>query len=202
MSHKDRFGFVLAQSRLQHHRRTIARFVCSRCSVEAEVKPRMPLNPEEVAKRCERDFGWQADGYRKSVARCPNCLAKKVEGDRPEKEVKDMEHLKKAGTDTLRDPTPQERQRIRALLDKQFDDAAGCYLDGYSDQKIGADLNLPWAMVTKIREAAYGPIKVDPEVAGLRAELSDLRRKIDALTQAHNGAIERLAGIEKKRGAA
>lgn len=101
-----------------------------------------------------------------------------------------------------REPTAQERAKIRTALETHFDDATGCYLDGYSDQRIGTDLNLPWAMVTKIREAAYGPIRVDPEIAGLRAEMTAIGSKIEALVREQQGALARLAAIEKKRGAA
>jgi len=102
----------------------------------------------------------------------------------------------------LREATPQERVKIRAVLDKSFDDAAGCWLDGYSDQKAGEEIGVPWAIVTRIREAAYGPIRVDPEVAGLRAELVQIGREIAALMEKHSAATKRLDALAGKRGAA
>lgn len=101
-----------------------------------------------------------------------------------------------------RDPTPQERVKIRSVLDSYFDDAAGCWLDGYSDQKAGEEIGVPWALVTRIREAAYGPIRVDPEVAGLRAELAQIGRELAALTEKHGAAQKRLDGLLAKRSAA
>ena len=62
-----------------------------------------------------------------------------------------------------REPTIEERIKIRNLLDQHFDDSAGYYLDDMSDQKIGAEVNVPWAIVARMREAAYGPIRTDPE---------------------------------------
>ena len=87
-----------------------------------------------------------------------------------------------------REPTGDERFRIRGLLDSHFDDKAGCYLSDWSDQKIGTDLNLPWAIVAKIREAAYGPIRVDPEVAKLASEHAALKAR---LAQAQETAAAR-----------
>lgn len=56
-------------------------------------------------------------------------------------------------------------------------------------------------MVTKIREAAYGPIRVDPEVAGLRAEIGNAQRQIDAMSTSLASLKARLDALEKKRAA-
>lgn len=89
-----------------------------------------------------------------------------------------------------REPTPAERQRIRRRLDEVFDDSRGMYLDGESDQAIGRSLDLPWMMVRKIREAAYGPIVADEQVDKLRddlrfakGEVSRLQAEIDKAMQ-------------------
>lgn len=89
----------------------------------------------------------------------------------------------------LREPSYEERLKIREALDKYFDDQAGCWLDDWSDQKAGAHANVPWAMVTRIREAAYGPIKVDPEVAAIRALLAQLSAEIKALAAGQAEAV-------------
>ena len=69
-----------------------------------------------------------------------------------------------------REATIAERVKIRSLLDANFDDAAGRYLDGYSDRRIGEEVGVPWAIVQRIREVGYGAIKVDPEIESIRAE--------------------------------
>jgi hypothetical protein len=101
----------------------------------------------------------------------------------------------------LREPTQQERIKIRQVLDQHFDDEAGCWLNGYSDQKAGEEIGLPWAMVTRIREAAYGPIRVDPEVAALRAELVQIGRELASVTEKHIAAQKRLDALTAKRAA-
>lgn len=67
------------------------------------------------------------------------------------------------------------------MLDGHFDEARGMYLEGYSDQRIGKELNIPWACVTQMREAAYGPILVDTEVENLRAKVKVMSDNADAL---------------------
>lgn len=215
----DKFGFVIARSRLEHHKRDIARFVCARCPVELEVTPTWPLNPEDIAKRAAR-YGWAADAYRKSEARCPACLTKRSPGDKPDPKPPAPPQTAKVIPMTVAaidakpkplppEPTKEQRLKIRTLLDKHFDDSSGAYLDGYSDQRIGEEVGIPWAAVSKIREAAYGPIRVDPEVAGLRAEIKALQqavergqKSLDDLKSMAVGVSNRLAALEARRSAA
>lgn len=78
-----------------------------------------------------------------------------------------------------REPTPNDRLAIRQKLDGCFDDAAGNYLGGESDETIAKALNCPRAWVTNIREAAYGPIRVS-------AEFIECRKLIDGLAARHD----------------
>lgn len=186
-------------------------FTCAGCGTErAERFPNFNVSPQHAAKRARRD-GWIAEPDQAGANHCPACILArraKAAGDKPEpkKETTDVTttvtSMQKPAAALPRDPTQQERVKIRGMLDQHFDDATGCYLDGWSDQRIGADLNVPWAIVAKIREAAYGPIKVDPELAGLRAEATGLGTKIEALMKEQYALIERINAYSKKRGAA
>jgi hypothetical protein len=98
----------------------------------------------------------------------------------------------------LRDPTQAERLKIRSILDKAFDDNAGCWLDGYSDQKAGEEIGVPWALVTRIREAAYGPIRVDPEVAGILAALKSLTTEQARLAAEQTKLAAAIADLETR----
>ena len=73
---------------------------------------------------------------------------------------------------------PDSKTRIRALLDKHFDDSRGAYLDGYSDQRVGAELDVPWKAVADLREVAYGPLREDPEVAAIKASIETMSVKL------------------------
>ena len=94
-------------------------------------------------------------------------------------------------TPALRPASPDERMRIRHKLDEVFDDSKGMYLDGYSDQRVADGLKLPRKMIEQIREAAYGPIRTDPEIEQLRADITTLVAQASALAN-------RLAEVEKR----
>lgn len=200
-------GFDLVRSPDPPHR-YIARFQCTRCPTTIDVRPSDPLNPEGCAKRAIQQ-GWEADGYRPSVARCPSCCAptrkpasNPPEAPQPRKEsAAPMAPPDPAKPPALRDPTQAERMKIRAILDRQFDDSQGCYLDGYSDQKIGEELGIPWAMVSRLREAAYGPIRVDPVIAALRSAIAGLEQRHEAIAAEITALKANMATFEKKRGA-
>lgn len=102
----------------------------------------------------------------------------------------------------VREPTQQERIKVRQVIDQHFDDEAGFWLNGYSDQKAGEEIGVPWALVTRIREAAYGPIRVDPEVAALKMELAQIGRELSAVVEKHQAAMKRVDALVAKRGVA
>ena len=86
-----------------------------------------------------------------------------------------------------REPTPDERLKVRELLTVYFDDETGAYASGYSDQRIALEAgDIPWAVVTRIRDAGWGPIRQTPEIVEVRRELDTLKQeyaKMDAETR-------------------
>lgn len=176
------FGFALRSKHIAGQFRPFATFICKCGATLEEIVPAGPVNPEAVAKRA-RNKGWDCDAWFQSATRCPACLSRKTSGDKPNKDIKMSEKP--------REITQAERLKIRAILDKHFDDAAGCWLDGYSDQRAGEEAGVPWAHVTKIREAAYGPIRVDPALMALKEEVSTLAREMALM-------VERRAALEAK----
>ena len=177
-------------------KRQIYRIWCDKCGAHDDMQiTGKPKAPEFVCQKfVQRGWAAQID---KAKARCSECLAQK---DRADSDAKDAEVMaEKAVTSSqgvVRDPTPDQRTKIRQLLDGHFDDAKGCYLDGYSDQRVGQELGVPWAMVTKIREAAYGPIRSDPEIEAIKGEILKIQGAIAVV-------VERVDRIEKRyRGAA
>jgi hypothetical protein len=96
--------------------------------------------------------------------------------------------------------TSAQRLEIRRMLDQFFDDKEGCYLpnadgEAISDQAIGQCVGVPWAEVTKIREAAYGKILIDPELAALRNQMASLDAEMAALSK---HMLERIAEAERR----
>ncbi|WP_431860211.1 hypothetical protein [Azospirillum sp.] len=71
----------------------------------------------------------------------------------------------------VRTPTIAEVVRIVEKLDMVFSD--GRYRNGHSDDTIARELNIPRAVVAKVREESphHGPIQLDPEVVKLREDV-------------------------------
>lgn len=169
---------------------TLYRYACQRCPAVWEYSNQnITLAPDFISKRATQE-GWLAPPFHGRV-RCPACRqSSNRRGERPGDTTmtKPEAPIAQAPRPVPREPTGDERFRIRGLLDSHFDDKVGAYLGDWSDQRIGTELNLPWAIVAKIREAAYGPIRVDPEMAKLTAEQAGLKAR---LTQAQEAVAAR-----------
>lgn len=94
-----------------------------------------------------------------------------------------------------------QRAKVRMALEESFDDATGRYLDGASDAVIAERLKVPRVVVEQLREVAYGPIREDPEVTAIKAQLAALSGQIDALTRERNVLRDRVDAFAKKRAA-
>ncbi len=88
----------------------------------------------------------------------------------------------------LRELTPQETRRAVVQLEEVFDDAAGKYAAGWSDQRVAEELDIPRANLTALRDQMFGPLQVNPELeraiellAGLETETADAKAAIDAM---------------------
>jgi len=161
---------------------------CSECGKE-DTKFWVDLEDEQIAAKNFGNAGWD---MRFTV--CPACIRKarnkRLKARQRKPKVVPMTPLK-AVPDEPRKLTRDERSKIRDALEQRFDDAHGCYRDGYSDQKIGKDLNIPWSHVRDIREAAFGAIESDPVLDGLK---SDLAQAIEML-EAHQKEGKSLRGL-------
>lgn len=103
-----------------------------------------------------------------------------------------------------RELSNEQRRQIRLLLDQFFDDKEGCYLVGeqgepMSDQEIGSLAGVPWGEVTKIREASYGRIMVDPAMAALRGQMDELQRRVLAERAAMEEALRNYVAATDQR---
>jgi hypothetical protein len=189
------YGFELANRPIGDgkQRRTVAVFRCAKCHVatlELNITTGDRLNPNKLANTAKLR-GWEADAVRKQRAICPLCLRAGVVND-PTAPLKKLEEymaqqpsppspIMDKPVVPLREPTPDQRAVIRTLLEKNFDEEHGYYVGGYSDQRVAEEANVPRLVVERLRDAAYGPIKVSPEVMGLREDMETLRMKLDAM---------------------
>lgn len=94
--------------------------------------------------------------------------------------------------------TSDQRVRVRGYLDKHFDDSDGVYLDAMSDQKIAEALNVPRLLIEQMREAAYGPIRISPEVMEARSDVAGLKAKIDVQQTELNAVRAKMTEIEAR----
>lgn len=187
--------------------RTIARIWCAACGGTLDLTLTANRHADNVERRAKAK-GWDCDKNRASRTICPACKAAPPARIKPTMPVAskayrsataaksavptvNMEPPMTAITPAVRPATPDERMRIRHKLDGVFDDAKGMYLDGYSDQRVAEELKLPRKMIEQIREAAYGPIRTDPEIEQLRTDIVALIAMASTLTN-------RLAEVEKR----
>ena len=97
--------------------------------------------------------------------------------------VRTQENLVTMGIRTARDMTADQRKQVRDLLTTHFDDEAGAYPLGWSDQHIAELSGVPRVVVEQMREAAYGPIKVPAELLQLRTECDELKQRLISLSK-------------------
>lgn len=171
-----------------------AKFTCARCEATIIIPlPSGRLNPEMLARRAIQ-AGWRADAFHPSKCRCPehnpkaNAMNKKTADlatdMRTLAEIPERLGMPSAppvpAQVVARPLTTDEKFNVRQLLDKHFDDSRGIYLDGFSDKKIGETLNIPWKAVAEMREVGWGPVRANPELDELKAEMVRFRDIIDS----------------------
>jgi hypothetical protein len=177
---------------------TLVRTWCIECGEAYDLRWDTGGNhPDFIAKKFKQ-IGWQFDAYKPRKCVCAICL-----GARHNRSLSE-ELMPKSNstaytpptTDTAmvtvtnqaadlarRDMTAAQKHRVRTILDMQFDDEKGRYLEGYDDKRVGEEAGVPWAVVVEIRELAYGPLKDDPVIVQYKADVTSLRQEFTALTQ-------------------
>ncbi len=161
---------------------------CAKCA-EQHIQPWNAGHHPTLIKKRMLTLGWEFDPFSKKGCICPNCnkrghpkQPKPIQPSQEEAvEVSSPEPFIQEDVDdmqtTLRDLTPDERARVRHLLDHHFDDTRGRYLEGYTDKRVGEEANVPWAAVKKLRDAAYATLREDERMTELRDEMDKLRAK-------------------------
>lgn len=167
--------------------KAFGRFVCRECPAQLDIPLTSPLNPEKMCHFAAKN-GWSVVVNKPTAVFCPACqgprrptnalldIPKPIEVEMPVKPVEMPKPIE------VRQPTSEERVRIRNFLDKSFDDAAGCYLDDMSDIRVAELVGVPRIVVERLRETAYGPLLLTPEMIKLRVEMVTLKEDIGKLT--------------------
>jgi hypothetical protein len=165
------------------------------CNQEVGVTWNKQNNPRSIAEKIRRE-GWEIDPNHQGKNACPSCIANRrtrragesIKTPQGEKDMKTAVNGEATAL-AVRELTHDERFNVRCGLDEHFDDKAGAYLNGYSDQRLGADLSLPWAAVAKLREAAYGPLKSNTELAAIGSDLRNLERAVAGAAEQAKQAV-------------
>jgi hypothetical protein len=78
-------------------------------------------------------------------------------------------------------PSPAARKSLAKatrLLSEYFDEEAGAFRDGWSDDAIAKEVGLSESAVAEWREDSFGPLQVPPELARLEAEMLKVQKKV------------------------
>lgn len=178
---------------------TRARLTCFKCGAVASV-PADGLPTEWLAK-CFKRKGWHVDVANPRYCFCPDHQKKerKPMNDLPAQPPPPALKIVEMTTPDLA-PSPDQKVRIRHLLDSHFDDKAGRYLDNWTDQKVASDVGVGWKAVEQIRRLGWGELKEDPALLAIRADYETCK----ILAQRYDEALTRLKlkidDLEKRLG--
>ncbi len=164
-------------------RRTFAHITCGQCEAYQDHALTGVHNPEMVVKHMRR-LGWTVDFGPARHNRCPACTASKRKRNTKVIPMSEKAAVPAPAAAMMpRHLTPDEKAQVRRLLDANFDDTKGLYLDGYSDRRIGEECKVPASSVAHLRELAYGSIRSDPEVEALRRDIEALQQRAATLSE-------------------
>ncbi|MDE2096342.1 MAG: hypothetical protein KGL39_03785 [Patescibacteria group bacterium] len=153
------------------------RCTCAWCPSKAEFDYTDVLGTSPMDVFIDHDWGATSQGR----LICPSC-EKRHKEERMRELRRDQERRDRIAERQMTDPealvreaTVAEIARITRFIEEHFGD--GRYDEGWSDKRIGELLELPVAMVAKVRTEAYGELR-DTALEDLRAEFNELRESI------------------------
>lgn len=82
---------------------------------------------------------------------------------------------------SIKDLSAEQKAALRRALDANFDDSTGRFIGDVSDHSISEKLNIPRLTVIEFREASYGELKEDPEIAAFVQQMADAKRVLTGL---------------------
>lgn len=170
--------------------RLSARVECHSCGSHEEWHIATKTPPAEILRKHFSQKGWRMS--KRSI--CPACTSK---AQKPQI-VKEVQMTNVAPIKP--EPAPTEavkaaRRKANELLMFHFDVEAGRYDEGWSDERVAKESDMPVAWVLKRREDEYGTLKEPQEIDEIRGELynlterlAELRSKLDALVKKNGWA--------------
>lgn len=206
--------------------RDVARLTCPRCQGHQDINMSVHLPTDVIMKKFQKQ-GWTVDVGRADKCLCPDCFVSRKKEINKVREAPKMAEVFPTLAPQLngpgaakeepltipvnmlprKDPTvittplsQSHRMKIREMLDINFDDAAGLYLDGMTDQGIAEKIGCAKKHVEDIRKLAYGELKEDPELAQLRAALESASKLHREVGRSLLALEDRIVAVEKRMG--
>lgn len=132
--------------------------------------------PPDKARKHLTNNGWRFWGTR---SRCPE-HAKTIRQDKPQETAE----VQQPANDTTPTASPNAKTAKRAAflwLTEVFDENAGRYNDGHSDETVAKEVGLSTAAIIKLREEFGYEIKEPSEIAQWREQANRLEAQIKAV---------------------
>ena len=157
---------------------------CSKCGAQDKVIDWRENPPIEALSEIFSGWGWDVSARNPQHHVCPKCQEKRAK-------VIPMTSTEKpiaVGPVPPREMSRKDRRIIFAKLNDVYLDERDGYSNGWSDQRVADDLNIPRAWVKSIREENFGPDGASEEI---RVALYQAKDVIGAARK-HQGEIARM----------
>lgn len=117
--------------------------------------------------------------------------------------MKTREELISAGLiNPPRSPTVSDRRRISDALEEHYDLRAERYLQSWSDERLGAKLDLPRAWVTDVRVQFFGAGSTNEADNKTLDAIADIKRRLAGIQGALDKAFGEIRTLEELIGVA
>lgn len=157
-----------------HVGRQASQDLCSACQTKHRLARKQPAQPKETAP----------------MNASPTSIA-------------DIARRVASATTEPREMSFEDRRIILSKLQETYVDEKVGYGPGWTDQRIGQDLGIPWAWVSALREANFGPVRDNEEIRQFveegRAALADYDAAISTLNDLISKAVAKRPELAEKR---
>jgi|GEM_PF-1151040 len=166
--------------------RNMSEIRCSRCSAVGSIMMKMVL-PEQVIAKKFAQKGWLLD-----PDICPDCQITTTTTTENDMTTNTKEAV--PSTAAIR-----AQARMMRLISEHFDEDAGEYLNGYSDQKISDEVGIALASVQNFRREGFGELKTPDELSSLRDDVVLFEMQVEEMRKSLDNTInEGLAKLAKE----
>lgn len=100
----------------------------------------------------------------------------------------------------MREITPKDRRQIFKRLDEVYDDKKGRYCDGFTDNSVAKELNMPRAWITEVRESNFGPDGGNDDMERVSAAVGKLAKQAKDLQDDAISLASRAEELEAEAG--